>query len=372
MTTAVQLQLRRDTQANVIGMTPTQGEAIVDDTNNRACIGDGSTAGGWPALKLSEHPGGMLNRFRNGAMDIFQRGTGSIAVTTAGAYTADGWIVVPTGASVAVQQAVGRSLTVNSLQITGAVSVTDLIIKQRIESYLAAPLTSQVVTVQAQIFNNTAGTITPTLTVKHANAADNWGATTTDVNAVNLQSCGNGAWTRVAYTFTDAGSAANGLEISFDFGNNFSHGTQTLKITELDIRATPGCPTGVAANATYLPPPELRPIASELALCQRYFQFLGGTGTSWVIGGGVFSSATNGYCAVFFPVTMRAPPTLTASAANAATFVSSANFTTSAIAFVDQNPGSAALQGTVAGATAGQGALVVLITPASITVSAEL
>ena len=49
-----QLQLRRGTAAQVTANTPAQGEPWVDTTNNRICIGDGSTAGGWPAAKLAE------------------------------------------------------------------------------------------------------------------------------------------------------------------------------------------------------------------------------------------------------------------------------------------------------------------------------
>lgn len=49
-----QLQLRRGTSSQVAANTPVAGEPWVDTTNNRICIGDGSTAGGWPAAKLSE------------------------------------------------------------------------------------------------------------------------------------------------------------------------------------------------------------------------------------------------------------------------------------------------------------------------------
>ena len=102
---------------------------------------------------------------------------------------------------------------------------------------------------------------------------------TADVNAVSLQSCANGAWTQVAYTFSANAASYNGLEIVFDFGNNFGANTKTIQITELDIRVTPGAPTGLNSNP---PPPELRPIGMELAFCQRYFStslMLNGTGT---------------------------------------------------------------------------------------------
>ena len=131
-------------------------------------------------------PGGFVNRFRDGAMDVWQRGTSSLIATTSGAYTADGWIVLPSGASVTASQAAGRLLTKNSLEITGAASVTDVIVKQRIESLIAAVFCSQTVTVQAQIYNNTGGTITPTLTVKHAGSQDIWSSPTTDVSAESL------------------------------------------------------------------------------------------------------------------------------------------------------------------------------------------
>lgn len=54
MATAVQVQYRRGTASQVASFTGAQGELIVDTTNNRVVVQDGSTAGGWPAAKLSE------------------------------------------------------------------------------------------------------------------------------------------------------------------------------------------------------------------------------------------------------------------------------------------------------------------------------
>ena len=51
---SIQVKRRRDTAANIASFTPAQGELIVDTTNNRVIVGDGSTAGGFPAAKLSE------------------------------------------------------------------------------------------------------------------------------------------------------------------------------------------------------------------------------------------------------------------------------------------------------------------------------
>ena len=49
-----QLQLRRGAATQVAAFTGQQGEAVMDTTNNRLVINDGTTAGGWPAAKLSE------------------------------------------------------------------------------------------------------------------------------------------------------------------------------------------------------------------------------------------------------------------------------------------------------------------------------
>jgi len=49
-----QLQLRRGTATQIAAFTGAQGEVVVDTTNNRAVVCDGSTVGGWPAAKLSE------------------------------------------------------------------------------------------------------------------------------------------------------------------------------------------------------------------------------------------------------------------------------------------------------------------------------
>jgi hypothetical protein len=56
MTTAVQVQYRRGTASQVAAFTGAQGEMVVDTTNNRVVVQDGSTAGGWPAPMASRTP----------------------------------------------------------------------------------------------------------------------------------------------------------------------------------------------------------------------------------------------------------------------------------------------------------------------------
>lgn len=266
-------------------------------------------------------PGGMVNKFRNGTMDVWQRGTspGLTAGTSGSQYAADGWQVnwtASASAAPAISQGAGRLLTKNSLQVTGAVNITDAQVQQRIESLIAAAFCSQTVTVQAQIFNNTGGAITPTLTVKHAATQDSWTSPTTDVNAVSLQACANAAWTQVAYTFSANANAYNGLEIILDFGNNFSSNAKSIQITECDIRVTPAATAGQTNSNP--PPPELRYVQAELSFCQRYFatNFANGATPAndaiiQAFVGFSTSTTTLQVAGIQLPVQMRATPSLT-------------------------------------------------------------
>jgi hypothetical protein len=375
MSTAVQVQYRRGTATQVAGFTGAQGELVIDTTNNRVVVQDGATAGGWPVAKLSEMPGGFLNKFRNGTMDVWQRGT-SIVATTSGTYTADGWIVLPAGASVTVSQAGGRQLTKASLMVSGASSVSDVIIKQRIESYIAAACCGQTVTVQAQFYNNSGAPITPKLTVNHAASQDNWTSPTTDVNAVSLQTCANAAWTLIGYSFIASANAYNGLEIIFDLGNSFGSSSNSVQMTECDIRVTSGIPTGLNGNP---PPPELRPIGAEIAFCQRYYYRRNAQSSNDTINVLNVFSSTQAWGSLFtFPVAMWANPAINYAAAGDFSLSNgSGSHAASAVSFDGGSPnGIGSWTGiTASGAswTAGQSAILYFnTTSAWIDASAEL
>lgn len=273
----------------------------------------------------SADAGGFKNKFRNGTFDIAQRGTAGTVPAGSVAYTLDGWMVGSTGATTSWSQAINNSNgTFYELALTGNAGVTDTYVRQRIESYITAVFDGKQVTVQFIIYNNTGASITPALLVRHANAQDNWGTFTTDVNGINLQACPNGTATTVAYTFAASGNSHNGLEVLLDFGGVLTTNAKTVAILAADIRVTQGVGTGL--NAT--PPAiELRPYPIELAYCQRYFYGTFPTGTIPAQNAGLTGSfglvspaAANFGTSVNFPVPMRATPTLITynpSAANA-------------------------------------------------------
>jgi hypothetical protein len=58
-----QLQLRRDTQANVAAATPAAGELALDTTRNALFVGDGATAGGTVPALLALFGGYLTGRY---------------------------------------------------------------------------------------------------------------------------------------------------------------------------------------------------------------------------------------------------------------------------------------------------------------------
>ena len=182
--------------------------------------------------------GGFVNRFRNGCFGVWQRGLSGTAYLASGPLTQtgpDGWYIVPAGANVTWSNvgAVGQSA--GSLRVTGATGCTDVIVKQRLESHFSAALQGETITVQCFFYNGTSASITPKLTVKHATVQDNWAASATDQNADNMSPVAPGAWTRIAYTWGDAGHANLGLEISIDVGALGAGAF--VQFGEFDIRA---------------------------------------------------------------------------------------------------------------------------------------
>lgn len=236
------------------------------------------------ALSAASGAGGFINKLRNGTFDVWQRGTVS-ATAGGGLYTADGWIVNPTGAAVSVARVVlGAGAPLNTgasaLNIAGAAGVTGFTVAQRIESYVAAALAGQTCTVQFWILSPIAQT--PQIRIAYAGSLDVWTAPVDVVSPTNLQllPAGN-VWTRVAYTFAMPMNAQNGVLAQLVFGALTSG---SLNVAAADLRATPGVPVGLNANP---PPPELRPIATETLFCQRYYQTRGNHNVGGVAANGV-------------------------------------------------------------------------------------
>jgi Major tropism determinant N-terminal domain len=121
-----QLQLRRGTASQVTSGAPAQGEPWVDTTNNRICIGDGSTAGGWPAAKLAE----VVTNTRTAVLDAAysalttDRMIAYTALTAARAVALPAASAFPTGTRLLVIDETGNCSSTLSITLNRAGSDT--------------------------------------------------------------------------------------------------------------------------------------------------------------------------------------------------------------------------------------------------------
>lgn len=122
-----QLQLRRGTSSQVAAFIGAQGETVMDTSNNRLVVSDGSTAGGWAAAKLSE----VITNTRIAVNDApysvlaTDRMVAYTALTGARVVTLPASSGYPTGTRLVVVDETGNCSTVKTLTLTP--NSTDLI-----------------------------------------------------------------------------------------------------------------------------------------------------------------------------------------------------------------------------------------------------
>lgn len=224
---------------------------------------------------------GFVNKARNGIFVDWVKGTtGTVgaAATGSAAIAANGWAIIAAGATVAFARDTGTNRSLYALKVTGDTSVTGIVLGQRCEGMEGAQLASQRILVQARIYNNSGGSVTPQIATRYPGALDDWTTPAADLAATNLQACGNAAWTRVAYVLDVHANAARGYEVKFDFGNNWGANTKYFKIAEVDIRVVG---SGISTGLNSSPPDmEFPHVQSELNRNARYFRTTYAAGTS--------------------------------------------------------------------------------------------
>lgn len=313
--------------------SPAQGDVLYYNGSNWTDLGAGTNGQVLTTQGASANPhwttpatspnyslaSGFVNKFRNGAMQVSQRfasNTAQTLSTAADAYWIDGWEYHITGANVTGYWQNAAFLGGNGIyypgymEIKGAASNTAIDIYQKIESYDAAALAGQVVTVQFQFYNDSGATITPTVQSCYASAVDNFTTCTADLSAANMQSCTNGSTCTEAYSFTPSTNATNGYEIQFNFGAMTSS-SDIIEMSGFDIRATPGVTSGATNSSP--PTPEIPSIQAETARNERYFWGISAAAITPLSTPGLAYSTTTASFQFQYPVTMRATPTATTS-----------------------------------------------------------
>jgi hypothetical protein len=260
-----------------------------------------SGGGGTAALLASVNGGpiaGARNRVINGGMAIDQRNAGAAQTITAGAalaYTVDRFYAYCTGANVTGQRVQGASAGQFRYRLTGAASVTAIGFGQRIEQLNSADLAGGTATLSLDLANSLLTTVT--WAAYYANSADAFGtlAVPTRTQIATGTFTVNSTVTRYSTQISVPAAATTGIEIVLTVGAQTS-GTWTIGNVQLEA-------------GTVATPFERRSYGQELALCQRYYYRLQEGVFSRL--GIVAGTVTAREAPFFFPVTMRAAPTVT-------------------------------------------------------------
>lgn len=266
---------------------------------------------------------GMRNKIINGKMEIAKRGTTFGAAGLDGSYTLDRWVI---GNSSAATFTVSQQLGVDKFQnclrcVVGAADTSiaagdQAIIQQNIEGFNAYDLIGTTFTISFWVRSSVTGTYCVALRnsgfdrsyilTYTINAVDTWEYKTVTVTGGLPTSGGtwnftNGAGLRVAWTLasgttfqTTAGAWNTGNFLGTSAQANFLAGaSNTFQLTGVQLE--PG---------TVATPFEHRPFGAELALCQRYYQAIGGA----IVGAQTFPGQFVTW-EIARPVPMRANPT---------------------------------------------------------------
>jgi hypothetical protein len=241
---------------------------------------------------------GFRNRIINGDMRIDQRNAGASQTFTAAAalaYSVDRFYGYCTGANATGARVAGTAPNEFAYQFTGAASVTAIGFGTRLEATNTTDLAGSTATLSVQLANSLLTTVT--WTAFYATTADAFGtlASPTRTQIATGTFTVTSTLTTYSAQISVPSAATTGIEIVFTVGAQTS-GTWTIDNVQLEAGST----------ATEF---ERRPIGTELALCQRYYQGVSNIDLRGVAGQGLYDS----FVTLGLPVTMRIAPTVTVS-----------------------------------------------------------
>jgi hypothetical protein len=281
---------------------------------NGITFNDGSTQNTRPAV-------GFRNRIINGDMRIWQRGTTISNPTSANFYTADRWgcnrAADVTGATVSrdISGLSGFEYSLKLQRTAGNTSTGALSLWYSNESTNTYDLAGSPVTLSfwAKTGANYSGGVLNVVVYSGTGTDERVYAYTGATAIVSTSQAITSTWTRYTLTGTvPANSTELGLQISWT-PTGTAGADDSVYITGVQLEQ--------GSTATEF---ERRPIGTELALCQRYYQKRVGDSYSTGVSGQAYGTATV-YGSVSFIQEMRSSPnislTATGSAANTISFM---------------------------------------------------
>ena len=262
------------------------------------------------ATVSTTNPIPFRNRIINGGMSIWQRNTASIT-TTPGIYTtADRWCGALGTSGLLLSQWPGPTEAPQfqySLQVTTSnVSTGVPLVEQHIENLNIPDFLNGTAVSVSFYAGQPYGTLMPlTVGLYYGTVVNNFGVQTLAVAATQNTPTltASNVYYSLSFTLTSSLGATNGLSLRFTTGGASAVGSTILL-------------TGVQVEKGLLATPfEVRPYATELALCQRYYYQLTsptaavqGTSTVYSIFGTATGITTTAFWVpIQFPVPMRNP-----------------------------------------------------------------
>ena len=296
--------------ANTETLTGTTGQTTLNVTGNLYVSNALTTTNVFATTVSAANPIPFRNRIINGGMTVWQRNTASISTTTGIYTTADRWCGALGTSGLILSQWPGPTENLQfpySLQVTTSTTTSGTpLIEQHIENLNIPDLLNGTPVTVSFYAGQPYGTLMPlTVGLYYGTVVNNFGTQTLAVAATQNTPTLTTAnvYYSLSFTLTSSLGATNGLSLRFTTGGASAVGS-TILLTGVQLEK--------GAIAT---PFEMRPYATELALCQRYYYQLTSP-TAAVIGAAqvysIFGTATGITTTAFwvpiqFPVSMRTP-----------------------------------------------------------------
>jgi hypothetical protein len=246
---------------------------------------------------------GRKNYIINGNFDIWQRGTSETGRTSNG-YAADRWFINPSGGTIASSQqafTVGQTDVPNEpgyfYRFTNSVAADNAGIWQKIEGVRSLAGQTATISFYAKYTTNAPTSLNLDINQDFGSSGSADVATSIQTGITLTTS-----WQKFTYSI-DVPSISGKTVAGGDDNISFRIGNPNTEIWDMDIAQVQVEKGSVATDF------EVRPIAEELALCQRYYQY-SSTGSRYVINGALQSS-TDFRCFIPLHIQMRATPTVT-------------------------------------------------------------